>query len=34
MSTEQFPVNRELALIGGKWRSQLYCMLEKDTKYF
>lgn len=34
MSTEQFPVNRELAIISGKWRSQLYCMLEKGTKYF
>lgn len=34
MSTEQFPVNRALAIIGGKWRPQLYCTLENGPKRF
>ncbi|VWX36837.1 winged helix-turn-helix transcriptional regulator [Exiguobacterium oxidotolerans] len=34
MTTEQFPVNRALEIIGGKWRPQLYCTLEDGPKRF
>jgi DNA-binding HxlR family transcriptional regulator len=31
---EFFPVNRALTIIGGKWRPQVYCALEKGPKRF
>lgn len=34
MTTEQFPVNRALEIIGGKWCPQLYCTLEDGPKRF
>ncbi|MBM7648483.1 DNA-binding HxlR family transcriptional regulator [Bacillus ectoiniformans] len=34
MKPNQFPVNRALTVIGGKWRPQVYCTLESGPKRF
>lgn len=34
MEPTEFPVNRALNVIGGKWRPQVYCALENGPKRF
>lgn len=34
MKPTNFPVNRALFIIGGKWRPQVYCALESGPKRF
>lgn len=34
MKPTEFPVNRVLNVIGGKWRPQVYCALENGPKRF
>ncbi|ART78376.1 winged helix-turn-helix transcriptional regulator [Sutcliffiella horikoshii] len=34
MEPTEFPVNRALNVIGGKWRPQVYCALETGPKRF